>query len=105
MHKSAMKILFVTRGFPSEKDPMSGNYEAVQAKALASKGHQVSILNIHWESMRYLFKSRPLKLRLEDGVAVCECIGVRSIIPRITLPKFELWWRRFFFVSIFKINI
>ena len=81
---------------------MSGNYEAVQAKALASKGHQVSILNIHWESMRYLFKSRPLKLRLEDGVAVCECIGVRSIIPRITLPKFELWWRRFFFVSIFK---
>lgn len=97
-----MNVLFITRGFPSETNPMSGNYEAVQAKALASKGHQVSVLNIRWRSLRYLFKKCSAKHKVVDGVAVYEYESVRSIIPRISLPKFELWWRRFCFDRIFK---
>ena len=42
-----MKVLFVPRGFPSINNPMSGNYEAVQAKALAAKGCHVSVLAIY----------------------------------------------------------
>ena len=33
-----MKVFFVTRGFPSGKDLMNGNNEAVQAKDLVAKG-------------------------------------------------------------------
>lgn len=97
-----MNILFITRGFPSETDPMLGNYEAVQAKALARKGHQVSVLTIQWKSFRYLFKSNAVEHRVVDGVEVYTFEKLRTIIPQVYWPKFELWWRRFCFKSIIK---
>ena len=76
-----MKILFVTRGFPSDKDPMSGNYEAVQAKAIAAKGHQVSVIAIRWKSIRRLFSWSKISHRVVDGVDIYEstriCISRR----------------------------
>lgn len=68
-----MKVLFVTRGFPSDKDPMSGNYEAVQAKALAAKGCQVSVLTIYRKSLFCSFLNwGKISFRKVDDVNVYE---------------------------------
>lgn len=40
------KILLITRGIPSSKNPMWGNFELDQAKALRRVGHQVTCLSI-----------------------------------------------------------
>jgi len=68
-----MKVLFVTRGFPSDKDPMSGNYEAVQAKALAAKGCQVSVLTIYKKPFccSFLYRKK-ISFKKVDGVNVYE---------------------------------
>lgn len=62
------KVLFVTRGFPSEKDVMSGNYEAVQAKALVAKGLDVSVINVLERPRQYLFKDNEITHRADDSV-------------------------------------
>ena len=71
-----MKVLFVTRGFPSEKEIMVGNYEAVQAKALAAKGLEVSVLAIRWKPTRYLFFNNRISHREVDGIDIYEFIYV-----------------------------
>lgn len=71
-----MKVLFVTRGFPTEKDVMDGNYEAVQAKALAAKGCIVSVIAIRPKSFRHIFQSRVISHRKVDGVDIYEGIYV-----------------------------
>ena len=72
-----MKILFVTRGFPSEDDIMSGNYEAVQAKALAAKGCQVSVISINLKSFLHLSNRGEISHRVVDGVDVYLCTRIR----------------------------
>ena len=76
----AMKVLFVTRGFPSEKDIMSGNYEAVQAKALAAKGMDVSLINVFERSRQFMFKDNEITHRICDGVDIYQgkCITFRK---------------------------
>lgn len=78
-----MNILFVTRGFPSESDPMAGNYEATQAKAVAAKGHHVSVLVIQWRSIPYLFSRKRLTHRVSDGMDIFERLGIVPIIPHL----------------------
>lgn len=78
-----MNILFITRGFPSENDPMAGNYEATQAKAVVAKGHQVSVLAIQWRSILYAFGHKRLIHRVSDGVEVFEQLGIVPIIPHL----------------------
>lgn len=78
-----MNILFITRGFPSENDPMAGNYEATQAKALVAKGHQVSVLAVQWRSILYAFGHKRLTHRVSDGVEVFEQLGIVPIIPHL----------------------
>lgn len=68
-----MKVLFATRGFPSDKDPMTGNYEAVQAKALAAKGCQVSVLTIYKKPFcRSFLYRKKISYKKVDGVNVYE---------------------------------
>lgn len=98
-----MKILFVTRGFPSEKDPMSGNYEAVQAKALARKSHQVSVITVKWgASFRRLFQNTPLSVRTVDGVKVYEYAKPKKPILFSSSPKSVLRFRQRMFKQVFK---
>lgn len=77
MKKNEMKVLFVTRGFPSEKDIMAGNYEAVQAKALAAKGCQVSVISIRLKSVLHLLSRGKISHRVVDGVDVYSCTRIR----------------------------
>lgn len=97
-----MKILFITRGFPSEKDPMSGNYEAVQAKALARKGHQVSVITIKWvSSFRRLFKDAPVSCRIVDGVKVYEFAKPKKPKLFASVPKCVIRFRQWMFKRVF----
>ena len=75
-----MKVLFITRGFPSKTDPMAGNYEAVQAKAIAAKGHQVSVISVYDTSVNGLFKWSQITHRIVESVNVYE-----SIYPTIQI--------------------
>jgi glycosyltransferase involved in cell wall biosynthesis len=67
-----MKVLFVTRGFPSEADPMSGNYEAVQAMALAAKGCRVSVIALHVKPFYHLKSWKSLSHRIVGDINVYE---------------------------------
>ena len=84
-----MKVLFVTRGFPSKKDIMDGNYEAVQAKVLAEKGCQISVVSVHIESFRHLFSWSRVRHRKVDGVNVYECTISRFSTRYWSLKKFD----------------
>lgn len=97
-----MKILFVTRGFPSDGDPMDGNYEAVQAKAIAAKGHEVSVIGIHYRNVTQIFKMGKVRHRVVDGVHVYECTRMHLYNPIIN----SFWVKRkvlqFQFRQVFK---
>lgn len=41
-----MRILIISRGIPTDKNPMWGNFEFDQAKALADRGHEVVMMAI-----------------------------------------------------------
>lgn len=41
-----MKILMISRGFPSEKEPQDGCFELDQAKALQKLGHEVIMMSV-----------------------------------------------------------
>ena len=97
-----MKVLFVTRGFPSEKDIMNGNYEAVQAKALAAKGCDVSVIAIQWKSLRHFFKRTKITHRLVDDVDVYECTRLKLTTRFLHLPHIDAKLKKRAFRQIFK---
>ena len=48
-----MKIFFVSRGWPSEREPQWGSFERDQALALRKMGHQVVVLSVDARFRRY----------------------------------------------------
>ena len=84
-----MKVLFVTRGYPSKKDPMKGNYEAVQAKAIAKKGNNVSVIGIRWRSVANILKSRKLEHRVDGGIDVYTCMRVSASFDYSSVKSFN----------------
>ena len=96
-----MKVLFITRGFPSEKDPMAGNYEAVQAKAIATKGHEVCVIAVRWFNLLHIFGSKKVNRRIVDGIHIYECDRLTLSIPHIYIPKIELLFREWQFKRIY----
>lgn len=60
---------------------MAGNYEAVQAKAIAAKGNDVSVITIRESSARNIFCWKKIGHRQVDGVNVYE-----AIVPSIQIP-------------------
>lgn len=87
-----MKVLFVTRGFPSEKNIMAGNYEAVQAKALAAKGCNVSVITIQWKTIHHLFERTQISHRIVDGVDVYEgdCLRLSTRFKKLLFLDWKL---------------
>ena len=97
-----MKVLFVTRGFPSEADPMSGNYESVQAKALAAKGCQVAVMSIKWKSIFFFYQRSGISHRLVDGVDVYECTRLSCSTRFWKFPNLNRKLKEKAYRSIFK---
>ena len=72
-----MKVIFVTRGYPSPDNLMSGNYEAVQAWALAKMGVNVSVLCM-----------RKAKNAKKEGIEVFSENGIKVYRYNIKYPLF-----------------
>lgn len=83
-----MRVLFVTRGWPTKKNPMSGNYEAVQARALAKRGIEVTVAYITKKSVSHIFESRKIKQREEDGITVLSRTVVASELPGVKCTRY-----------------
>ncbi len=97
-----MRVLFFTRGWPTADNPMSGNYEAVQAKALAKKGIDVTVLNIEWKSLLHIFQLKK-KCFDEDGVHVYQVDGLIPIIPHLfNSQKLQSLWKRRTVIKFYK---
>ena len=70
---------------------MDGNYEAVQAKALAAKGCQVSVISIRLQSILHLFNRGKIVHRVVDGVDVYLCTRIRLSTRFWSTPKLNAW--------------
>ena len=81
---------------------MSGNYEAVQAKAIAAKGHEVSVIAIKWRNPLHILERNKVNHRVVDGIHVYECIRITMSIPHIYFPKLERWVRQRQFLRVFR---
>lgn len=106
-----MKVLFITRGYPSEKDPMKGNYEAVQAKAIAAKGHEVSVIGVKVHSLLHLHEMRKYQHCRVQGMNVYTIESFMifdrlvPFIPKTFLPKVNFWLFNRAFKKLFKIYL
>lgn len=83
-----MKILFVTRGWPSKDNPMSGNYEAVQARALAKRGVEVTVAYLKKKSVSHIFESRKIMQREDDGITVLSRTVVVAELPGVKTTRY-----------------
>lgn len=86
-----MKVLFVTRGWPTPSNPMSGNYEAVQAKALAKRGIDVSVVYLKKKSLVHVFERRKITRIADDGIMVLSSTVVVTELPGIEITKYFHW--------------
>lgn len=77
-----MKIVFVTRGWPSKENPLPGNYEAVQAKAIAKRGMDVTVINCQRKSCLHLLDGRSITKKFDEGVTVLSMTTPLIAIPR-----------------------
>lgn len=106
-----MKVLFITRGFPSEENPMKGNYEAVQAKAVAAKGHEVSVIGVKVHSLLHLHEMRKYQHRRVQGMNVYTIESFMifdrlvPFLPKKFLPKVNFWLFNRAFKKLFKIYL
>lgn len=79
---------------------MNGNYEAVQAKALAAKGHHVAVISVKNVSiLRWIFSTH-IRHRIVDGVDVYDCTGLRL---STRFCKFKRWDERLLFRTFRKV--
>ena len=98
-----MKILFVTRGFPTRKNPLDGHYEAVQAKELATKGHEVTVLAVKYRNFfTHAFSWTKIRQRKVDGINVYECNRYNFYTFVLYFCKLDLLLRQKQFLRVFK---
>jgi glycosyltransferase involved in cell wall biosynthesis len=100
-----MKVVFVTRGWPTKDNPMSGNYEAVQAMALAKSGIEVTVVTLYKKSLLHLFDSRTVKRQEENGILVLSKPLVVFEIPGLSKTKynrFDLWLGQRAFCKVYE---
>ena len=81
---------------------MSGNYEAVQAKAIAAKGYDVSVIAIKWRNPLHIFECNKVNHRVVDGIHIYECVRITMFILHIYFPKLERWVRQRQFLGVFR---
>lgn len=103
-----MRVLFITRGYPAENRIMLGNYESIQARAIAAKGHSVSVLAVRWRSLAHFYECGKLKHRKDGDINVYECTRVYTFIPGISfgiMRRFERYIRKSVFSRILKVYL
>ena len=83
-----MKILFISRGYPSNKYPMHGIFEFDQAKAISNLGHEVVFASVDMRSIRRKRKWGFEKLKKDNISIYCINIPVGNI-PKKALDYFS----------------
>lgn len=62
-----MKIYFVSRGWPSEREPQWGCFERDQALALKKLGHEIVVLSVDARFRRY-YRKYGITKKVHDGI-------------------------------------
>lgn len=93
-----MKILVVSRGYPTENYRMNGIFEFDQAKALAEAGHDVVLASLDMRSIRR-WRKWGLSSKVIDGINVEELNvpvgpGPKNILEKIREKSFELLYKK-----------
>ena len=65
-----MKVLIISRGYPTGKYPLNGIFEFDQAKALANLGHKVIFASVDMRSIRRIRKWGIEKIKKEGRYMV-----------------------------------
>lgn len=82
---------------------MDGNYEAVQAKALAAKGHEVTVIAVKYRNFfTHAFSWSKIRQRKVDGVNVYECNRYNFYNSVIYRHKLDMLLRQKQFFRVFK---
>lgn len=68
---------------------MKGNYEAVQAKAIAAKGCEVGVICFYFTSVFHPFRRSGITHRTVDGVEVYECMRLSFSNKFLKLPVLD----------------
>lgn len=100
-----MKVIFVTRGWPTQSDPMSGNFESVQAKALAKRGVDVTVIYLRKKSITHLFASKAITRKVCDGITILSKTVALTEVPGWKATKnsrMNLWIRQQAFLQIYE---
>lgn len=98
-----MKIFFISRGWPSEREPQWGCFERDQALALKKLGHQVVVLSV---DVRFRWYSRKYGITkdFQDGITRYNFFA-GSIWGRVLIStsiSLHVKIRRLFFLYLFK---
>ena len=81
-----MKILFISRGTPSSRDPQWGSFELDQAKALRNYGHDVVLLSVDRRFRRY-YRKHGITMKVIDGIYCYNSFYLSAAITNIISPK------------------
>lgn len=87
-----MKILLISRGFPSKNDPQWGNFELEQATALKEWGHEVVMMSIsRRRGLRFHFEIMEYDGIMSYNLSVPFFLRTNFIIPIYILQMLSLW--------------
>lgn len=65
-----MNVLMISRGYPRKGDPLFGNFEAEQAKALQKAGCDVTVLYVDWRPKSPIKRKFGISIFCDNGVKV-----------------------------------
>jgi glycosyltransferase involved in cell wall biosynthesis len=97
-----MRILFISRGWPSEQLPQWGNFERDQAIMLSDRGHQVISLYLDVYPEHH-YKKLGITREQKDGVVVyCLYAGFRwvKIVKRISFTLYSRMFGALFYYLV-----
>lgn len=96
-----MFVLFISRGYPTEKYKMNGIFEFDQAKALAEAGHKVVYVAVDVRSIRR-WRKWGFERKSLGGVEIY-CINIPlGRVPRWLLDKAYIWGLKYLYKKILK---
>ena len=94
-----MNVLFISRGIPTKKDPMWGNFEFEQAQAIKNLGHNVALAIIDRRT-RLKWRKIGISRSQRDGIKIF-CIFLFPL-PKILPVKFRKYIEKWMILFLYK---
>ena len=98
-----MTIFFVSRGWPSEREPQWGSFERDQALALSKLGHQIVVLSVDARFRKY-YRKYGITKTVHEGITQYDLFAgsIWGNALRKTFINLHIKMRRFFFMRLFE---